>query len=134
LTPRNIHSKTPIFTTRKFPEITMEILLGANVEFTRNFSHWIIILVIFFLGIWIGLDWIVSGQWWSSTPARGPQDEPNVHHVLSLMFASTYLLFWLMRVKLNRPPKPEESQKNSSFNGKPIPYPSWTRNLWVSTW
>jgi hypothetical protein len=70
---------------------------------------------------WIGLDC----QWWSSTPARGPQDESNVHRVLSLMFASTYFLFWLMRVKLNRPPKPEESQKNSSFNGKPIHYPRY---------
>jgi hypothetical protein len=27
-----------------------------------------------------------------------------------------------MSVKLNRPPKPEESQKNSNFNGKTIPY------------
>jgi hypothetical protein len=31
-------------------------------------------------------------------------------------------LQWLMSVKLNRPPKPEESQKNSNFNGKTIPY------------
>jgi hypothetical protein len=28
-----------------------------------------------------------------------------------------------MSVKLNCPPKPEESQKNSNFNGKTIPYP-----------
>jgi hypothetical protein len=28
----------------------------------------------------------------------------------------------LMRVKLNRPPKPEESQKDSNFNGKTIPH------------
>jgi hypothetical protein len=28
-----------------------------------------------------------------------------------------------MSVKLNRPSKPEESQKNSNFNGKTIPYP-----------
>jgi hypothetical protein len=28
-----------------------------------------------------------------------------------------------MSVKLNRPPKPEESQKNSNFNGKTKPYP-----------
>jgi hypothetical protein len=28
-----------------------------------------------------------------------------------------------MSVKLNRPPKPEESQKDSNFNGKTIPYP-----------
>jgi hypothetical protein len=27
-----------------------------------------------------------------------------------------------MSVKLNRPPKPEESQKDSNFNGKTIPY------------
>jgi hypothetical protein len=30
-----------------------------------------------------------------------------------------------MSVKLNRPPKPEESQKNSSFNEKTIPYPGF---------
>jgi hypothetical protein len=30
-----------------------------------------------------------------------------------------------MSVKLNRPPKPEESQKNSNFNGKTIPYPGF---------
>jgi hypothetical protein len=29
---------------------------------------------------------------------------------------------WLMSVKLNRPPKPEESHKNSNFNGKAILY------------
>jgi hypothetical protein len=28
-----------------------------------------------------------------------------------------------MSVKLNHFRKPEESQKNSNFNGKPIPYP-----------
>jgi hypothetical protein len=28
-----------------------------------------------------------------------------------------------MRVKLNRPPKPEQSHINSNFNGKTIPYP-----------
>jgi hypothetical protein len=28
-----------------------------------------------------------------------------------------------MNVKLNRPSKPEESQKNANFNGKTIPYP-----------
>jgi hypothetical protein len=28
-----------------------------------------------------------------------------------------------MSVKLNRPPKPEESQEDSNFNGKAIPYP-----------
>jgi hypothetical protein len=27
-----------------------------------------------------------------------------------------------MSVKLNRPPKAEESEKNSNFNGKTIPY------------
>jgi hypothetical protein len=32
-------------------------------------------------------------QWWSSTLAREPQDGPNVHHVLSLMFTITYLLY-----------------------------------------
>jgi hypothetical protein len=30
-----------------------------------------------------------------------------------------------MSVKLNRPPKLEESQKNSNFNGKIIPYPGF---------
>jgi hypothetical protein len=30
-----------------------------------------------------------------------------------------------MSVKLNRPPKPDESQKNSNFNGKTIPYPGF---------
>jgi hypothetical protein len=30
-----------------------------------------------------------------------------------------------MSVKLNRPPKPEESQKDSNFNGKTIPYPGF---------
>jgi hypothetical protein len=30
-----------------------------------------------------------------------------------------------MSVKLNRPPKPEESQKKSNFNGKTIPYPGF---------
>jgi hypothetical protein len=30
-----------------------------------------------------------------------------------------------MSVKLNRPPKPEESQKNSNFNGKTMPYPGF---------
>jgi hypothetical protein len=30
-----------------------------------------------------------------------------------------------MSVKLNRPPEPEESQKNSNFNGKTIPYPEF---------
>jgi hypothetical protein len=30
-----------------------------------------------------------------------------------------------MSVKLNRPPKPEESQKNSNFNRKTIPYPGF---------
>jgi hypothetical protein len=30
-----------------------------------------------------------------------------------------------MSVKPNRPPKPEESQKNSNFNGKTIPYPGF---------
>jgi hypothetical protein len=30
-----------------------------------------------------------------------------------------------MSVKLNRPPKPEDGQKNSNFNGKPIPYPGF---------
>jgi hypothetical protein len=30
-----------------------------------------------------------------------------------------------MSVKLNRPLKPEESQKNSNFNGKTIPYPGF---------
>jgi hypothetical protein len=30
----------------------------------------------------------------------------------------------LMSVKLNRPPKPEEGQKNSNFNGKTIPKPN----------
>jgi hypothetical protein len=30
-----------------------------------------------------------------------------------------------MSVKLNRPPKPEESQNNSNFNGKTIPYPGF---------
>jgi hypothetical protein len=30
-----------------------------------------------------------------------------------------------MSVKLNRPPKPEESQKNSNFNEKTIPYPGF---------
>jgi hypothetical protein len=30
-----------------------------------------------------------------------------------------------MSVKLNRPTKPEESQKNSNFNGKTIPYPGF---------
>jgi hypothetical protein len=30
-----------------------------------------------------------------------------------------------MSVKLNRPPKPEECQKNSNFNGKTIPYPGF---------
>jgi hypothetical protein len=34
-------------------------------------------------------------------------------------------LQWLMSVKLNRPPKPEESQQNSYFNGKIIPYPGF---------
>jgi hypothetical protein len=28
-----------------------------------------------------------------------------------------------MSVELNRPSKPEESQKNSNFNGKTVPYP-----------
>jgi hypothetical protein len=36
-----------------------------------------------------------------------------------------FSLQWLMSVKLNRPPKPEESQKNSNFNGKTIPYPGF---------
>jgi hypothetical protein len=27
--------------------------------------------------------------------------------------------------QLNRPPKPEESQKDSNFNGKAIPYPGF---------
>jgi hypothetical protein len=27
-----------------------------------------------------------------------------------------------MSIELNRPPKPEDSQKNSNFNGKTIPY------------
>jgi hypothetical protein len=30
-----------------------------------------------------------------------------------------------MSVNLNRPGKPEESQKNSNFNGKTIPYPGF---------
>jgi hypothetical protein len=30
-----------------------------------------------------------------------------------------------MSVKLNRPPKPEESQKNANVNGKTIPYPGF---------
>jgi hypothetical protein len=30
-----------------------------------------------------------------------------------------------MGVKLNRPPKSEESQKNSNFNGKTLPYPGF---------
>jgi hypothetical protein len=30
-----------------------------------------------------------------------------------------------MSVKLNRPPKPEESQKDLNFNGKTIPYPGF---------
>jgi hypothetical protein len=30
-----------------------------------------------------------------------------------------------MSVKLNRPPKPEENQKDSNFNGKFIPYPGF---------
>jgi hypothetical protein len=30
-----------------------------------------------------------------------------------------------MSVKLNRPPKPEESQKDSNYNGKTIPYPGF---------
>jgi hypothetical protein len=30
-----------------------------------------------------------------------------------------------MSVKLNGPAKPEESQKNSNFNGKTIPYPGF---------
>jgi hypothetical protein len=30
-----------------------------------------------------------------------------------------------MSVKLNRPPKPEESQKDSNINGKTIPYPGF---------
>jgi hypothetical protein len=34
-------------------------------------------------------------------------------------------LQWLISVKLNRPPKPEESQKDSYFNGKTIPYPGF---------
>jgi hypothetical protein len=35
-----------------------------------------------------------------------------------------------MSVKLNRPPKPEESQKNSNFNGKNHTLPGIrTRNL-----
>jgi hypothetical protein len=29
--------------------------------------------------------WWLDCLWWSSTPARGPQDGPNVHHGLSLM-------------------------------------------------
>jgi hypothetical protein len=33
----------------------------------------------------------VSG--WSSTPARGPQDGPNVHHGLSLMSQSLIFVF-----------------------------------------
>jgi hypothetical protein len=32
---------------------------------------------------------------------------------------------WFMSVKLNRPCKPEESQKNSNFNGKTILYPGF---------
>jgi hypothetical protein len=32
---------------------------------------------------------------------------------------------WLMSVKLNRPPKLEESQNDSNFNGKTIPYPGF---------
>jgi hypothetical protein len=32
-----------------------------------------------------------------------------------------------MIVKLNCPPKPEESQKSSNFNGKAIPYPGFER-------
>jgi hypothetical protein len=32
--------------------------------------------------------WMFSG--WSSTPARGPQDGPNVHHSLSFDVTITY--------------------------------------------
>jgi hypothetical protein len=30
-----------------------------------------------------------------------------------------------MSVNINRPPKPEESQEDSNFNGKTIPYPGF---------
>jgi hypothetical protein len=32
-------------------------------------------------------------QWWSSTPARGPQDKPNMQHGLYLMFTITHILY-----------------------------------------
>jgi hypothetical protein len=32
---------------------------------------------------------------------------------------------YVMSVKHNRPRKPEESQKDSNFNGKTIPYPGF---------
>jgi hypothetical protein len=39
-----------------------------------------------------------------------------------------------LSVKLNRPPKPEESQQDLNFNGKNHTLPEiWTRNLWVSS-
>jgi hypothetical protein len=37
--------------------------------------------------------WMFSG--WSSTPAREPQDEPNVHHDLSLMPQSLIFVYVL---------------------------------------
>jgi hypothetical protein len=45
--------------------------------------------------------------------------------VTSDLFWVRLSLQWLMSVKLNRPPKPEESQKDSIFNGKTIPYPGF---------
>jgi hypothetical protein len=42
LIPWNIHSKTPIFQTSKEKfrlTFAMEILLGTNAEYTRNFFH-----------------------------------------------------------------------------------------------
>jgi hypothetical protein len=39
------------------------------------------------------------------------------------LFSIGHSLQWLMSVKVNRSPKPEESQKNSNLNGKTIPYP-----------
>jgi hypothetical protein len=49
----------------------------------------------------------------------------NYNSSSRIVFLIRHSLPLLMSVKLNRPPKSEESQKNSNFNGKTIPYPGF---------
>jgi hypothetical protein len=54
---------------------------------------------------------VVSGG--SSNPARGPQGGPNVHSALRFIFLILTSTCFCIH--------PEESQKNSNFNGKSYP-------------